>query len=148
MEIDALHGQSVGGLGGRKLRFRPQLFWQEVLPEHAVSASLEVHFDLASGRNFARHPGGAAVAANGSYARSVAKAVADDEVAPDEARLASRALREAAQSCAADDVAALMHILCSCYCNRAALDEALCEASRLNCPAAVQLLLEGGACFG
>ena len=28
--IDALLGRSVGGLGGQKLRFRPQLFWQEV----------------------------------------------------------------------------------------------------------------------
>ena len=28
--IDALLGRSMGGLGGQKLCFRPQLFWQEV----------------------------------------------------------------------------------------------------------------------
>ena len=38
------------GRGGRTLSFRPQLFWQEVLPEHAVSSSLQFHCDLASGR--------------------------------------------------------------------------------------------------
>lgn len=40
LPIDALLGRSPGGLGGQKLRFRPQLFWQEVLPEHAASSQL------------------------------------------------------------------------------------------------------------
>ena len=92
--IDALLGRSVGGLGGQKLRFRPQLFWQEVLPEHAASSCLQFHMDWSSGRNFARQPGDAEVPSNGGYARSVARAV-EGSVPEAEARLVGRALREA-----------------------------------------------------
>lgn len=92
--IDALLGRSVGGLGGQKLRFRPQLFWQEVLPEHAASSCLQFHMDWSSGRNFARQPGDAEVPSNGGYARSVARAV-EGTVPEAEARLVGRALREA-----------------------------------------------------
>ena len=156
LPIDALLGRSVSaGLGGRKLCFRPQLFWQEVLPEHAVSSSLQFHCDLASGRNFARLPARAGsdgavaeVAATGSYARSVARAVADAEV-PDaeEERLVGRALRETVQRCGdGDDVAvAMTHLLCSCYCSRCALEEALCEAAKHDRPRAAEVLLAAGA---
>ena len=92
--IDALLGRSVGGLGGQKLRFRPQLFWQEVLPEHVASSCLQFHMDWSSGRNFARQPGDAEVPSNGGYARSVARAV-EGSVSEAEARLVGRALREA-----------------------------------------------------
>ena len=92
--IDALLGRSVGGLGGQKLRFRPQLFWQEVLPEHAASSCLQFHMDWSSGRNFARQPGDAEVPSNGGYAGSVARAV-EGTVPEAEARLVGRALREA-----------------------------------------------------
>ena len=77
--IDALCGRSPGGLAGQKLRFRPQLFWQEVLPEQAASADLEFHCDMATGRNFAKVPSEKSIASDGGYALSVAKAVEDGD---------------------------------------------------------------------
>ena len=126
------------------MRFRPQLFWQEVLPEHMVSSSLQFHCDLGSGRNFARQPGGGEVASDGGYARSVACAVPDGEVTADEARLVGRALREAAQL-AGEDATPLRHLLSSCYCSTAAITEALCEASRQDHAEGVRLLLAARA---
>jgi hypothetical protein len=141
LPIDALLGRSPGGLGGKKLRFRPQLFWQEILPEHAAAASLQFHCDMESGRNFARLPvGDTAAAASGGFARSVAVAVADGEVDAEEARLVARALREAATH-----EGPLMHLLSSCYCTRDALGPALLEAARHGNLENVQLLLHAGA---
>lgn len=169
--IDALLGRSVGGLGGQKLRFRPQLFWQEVLPEHAASSCLQFHMDWSSGRNFARQPGDAEVPSNGGYARSVARAV-EGSVPEAEARLVGRALREAVRvvavrvaavvryRCASvaaltillwrqvqqgDDGAAVQHLLSSCYCPLAAVELALCEAAKQGHTEGARLLLAAGA---
>ena len=87
--LSALHGRSVGGLGGRKLRFRPQLFWMEVLPEHAASSSLDFTCDFASGKNFARVPTDTNYAADDRLTRSVACAVAEHDV--DEGEAAKKA---------------------------------------------------------
>ena len=143
LPIDALAGRSVGGLAGVKLRFRPQLFWQEVLPEHAATSDLDFHCDMATGRNYARIPGGSDVPSDGSYARSVARAVADDASAPHETALATRALREAATF--SGDPTPLRHLLSSCYCSRGSLQLALVEASRADNLQGVNLLLDAGA---
>ena len=97
MPSSVLLGRSVGGLSGRKLTFRPQLFWQEVLPEHAVAANLQFECDFESGKNFARQPPSdpdETIPADGTYALSVARCVSDDKVpSPADAALATRALR-------------------------------------------------------
>ena len=138
----ALLGRSVSGLAGRKLRFRPQLFWQEVLPEHAASSSLQFHCDLSSGRNFARVPSDAEYSADGSHARAQARAVDDAEAEPSEVEAVGRALREAATF---EDVLPLQHLLLSCYATVRALEGALCEACRRGHAAAAELLLRAGA---
>ena len=140
LPIDALLGRSMGGLSGRMLRFRPQLFWQEVLPEQAASSQLEFHCHMETGRNFARLPTGKDVSSSGGFARSTAVAVADADVEPAEAQVVTRALREAATF-----DGALMHLLTSCYCTRASLQPALIEASRHNHVENVKLLLAAGA---
>ena len=63
----------------QKLRFRPQLFWQEVLPEQAASADLEFHCDMSTSKNFAKVPSDKTIPSNGGYALSVAKAVDDGD---------------------------------------------------------------------
>ena len=143
LPIDALCGRSPGGLAGQHLTFRPQLFWQEVLAEQAASSDLDFHCHMASGRNFARLPGAKEVASDGGFARSVARAVADDTVSADEARRVGRALREAATF--AGDATPLRHLLSSCYCTHAALQPALLEASRNGHIEGVRLLLDAGA---
>ena len=122
MPASALLGRSVGGLGGRKLTFRPQLFWQEVLPEHKCSSTLQFECDIETGKNFARLPVGDAVPADGSYARSVAVAVPAPDVPPGEASMVERALREAATF--AGSATPLQHLLSSLYCPAAALQPA------------------------
>ena len=125
-----------------KLRFRPQLFWQEVLPEHIVaSRHLQFHCDMASGRNFARLPADAEYPPDGEYALSMAHAVSDEDADPAAAHVA-RALREAAAF--QDSVAALRHLLSSCYCTRDNISEALVEAARQGNLDGVQLLLRAG----
>ena len=138
----ALLGRSIGGLAGVKLRFRPQLFWQEVLPEHVVMSNhLQFHCDLASGRNLARLPSETEHPPDGSLALSVARVVGDGDAFSDEARQVARALREAA----AFQDNALQHLLSSCYCTQAACSEALCEAARQENVAGVELLIRAGA---
>lgn len=139
----ALHGRSIGGLGGRMLRFRPQLFWQQVLPEQAASSSLTFHFDMATGRNFARLPANAEYAADGALAQAQAKCVPDADADPGEADVVGRALREAATF--GDDIGPLQHLLSSCYCTRGSLEGALLEASRRGNTDGVTLLLRAGA---
>jgi hypothetical protein len=143
MPSSVLRGRSFGGLAGRKLRFRPQLFWQQVLPEQAASSDLNFHFDLATGDNFARIPSDKEYSASGALARAAARAVADDDASEEETELVARALREAATF--AGDAGPLQHLLSSCHCTRRALEGALCEASRRNHLAGVELLLAAGA---
>lgn len=147
MPSSVLLGRSVGGLSGRKLTFRPQLFWQEVLPEHAVAANLQFECDFESGKNFARQPPSdpdETIPADGTYALSVARCVSDDKVpSPADAALATRALREAAA--VADEDTVLRHLLSSCYCPRSALGPALSECASRDNAAGVALLLAAGA---
>lgn len=139
----ALLGQSIGGLAGVKLRFRPQLFWQEVLPEQCVaSRHLQFHFDMTSGRNFARLPSDTEYDPDGEYASSMARAVPDADADP-AAQHVGRALREAAAF--QDSVAPLRHLLTSCYCTKGNLADALCEAARQGSVDGVALLLRAGA---
>ena len=147
--IDALCGRSMGGLGGQKLRFRPQLFWQEVLHEHQVNTEgLELKFDLASGRNFARirrdGRGDDEVSAHGSY-EAVAKRLWEGPLDSSEARLVARALREAAQFVDSKGAEPLRHLICSTHCTLHAVEAALFEASKHGNVAGVQCLLGAGA---
>jgi hypothetical protein len=144
LPIDALVGRSIGGLAGQKIRFRPQLFWQEILPEHAATPDLEFHCHLATGRNFGRIAAGKDVAAHGAFARSMAKAVPEADVPPDEARLVGRALREAA-TYASGSAESLRHLLTSCHCTVTVLPAALCECARHGHVEAVKVLLAAGA---
>lgn len=141
LPASVLLGRSVGGLSGRMLKFRPQLFWQQVLPEQAASSSLAFHVDLASGRNFARLPGEKVYAADGALARASAVAVPDSDADPAETAVVARALREAATF---GDVGPLQHLLSSCYCTRGSLEGALLEASHCGHAACVALLLHAG----
>lgn len=145
MSTTRLDGRSIGGLSGRKLTFRPQLFWQEVLPEHAVAdpGSLQFECNMSTGRNYCRVPSARDVAADGAYARSVARCIADAECPCGEEALVARALREAATF--AGDAAPLQHLLSSTYCTRAALQGALQEACRANHVGGVELLLHANA---
>ena len=130
----------MGGLAGKHLRFRPQLFWQEILPEQAAAASLQFHCDMATGRNFARLPTDTEPpSASGTFARSVAVAVANADVEDGETKIVTRALREAATF-----DGALQHLLSSCYCRMSALQPALVEAARRDHVANVELLLFAG----
>ena len=139
----ALCGHPVGGLAGVKLRFRAQLFWQEILPEHVVSSRhLQFHCDLSSGRNFGRLPTDTSYDPDGDYAVSMARAVPDADAQPEDVRV-SRALRETAAF--QDSAKALRHLLSSCYCTRESLAEALCEAARQGDYESVELLLNAGA---
>ena len=125
-----------------KLRFRPQLFWQEVLAEHVVaSRHLQFHCDMASGRNLARLPADAEYPPDGEYAISMAHAVSDSDADPAPTHV-SRALREAATF--QDSVTPLRHLLSSCYCTRANISEALVEAARQGNLEGVKLLLRAG----
>ena len=139
----ALYGRSVGGLAGRRLRFRPQLFWMEVLPEQAASSQLQFHLDFDSGRNLARLPSDRVYAPDGALAFSVARCVPDVDVDPDESEACARALREAATH--AGGATPLRHLLSSCYCSRAVLAPALCEAARHGHVETAAMLLQAGA---
>ncbi len=142
--MDCLHGQSVGGLAGVKLKFRPQLFWQEVLPEHVVaSRHLQFHCDMQTGRNYARLPAEKSYSAHGEYALSMARAVNDEDADEPTAAHVARALREAATF--QESAAPLQHLLSSCYCTRNALAEALTEVARQGNVQSLELLLRAGA---
>lgn len=141
----ALLGRSVGGLGGHKLRFRPQLFWQEVLPEQACTNDLQFHFDMETGRNFARLPTDVAEPPppDGAFAHKQARSVPDWEADSGEAAFVGRALREL--SAIHGDVSHLRHCLSSCFCTVGSLQPALCEAARHDNTDAVTLLLRANA---
>ena len=117
------------------------LILSSLIRSHIIPTRQEFHCDMASGRNFARLPTGKDVAADGSFARSVAVAVADFDVEDaSESRLVARALREAATH-----EGPLMHLLSSCYCTQASLGPALLEACRHGNLENVHLLLHAGA---
>lgn len=140
---DCLLGRSVGGLAGVKLRFRPQLFWQELLPEHVVSSRhLQFNCDMATGRNYARLPSETSYSAHGEYAFSMAHAVPDTDADPAAAHVA-RALREAATF--QESLTPLRHLISSCYCTRDTLAEALTEVARQGNIEGCELLLRAGA---
>ena len=126
LPISALRGRPCDCVVGARLRFRPQLFWQEVLPQHAVASDLQYHADLATGRNYARLPCPTEYAADGALARASAVAVDEAEAALQDQTAVRAALREAATW---DDAGALRHLLSSCYIAPSSLPEALCEAA-------------------
>jgi len=141
---DCLPGRSVGGLAGVKLRFRPQLFWQELLPEHVVSSRhLQFNCDMATGRNYARLPSETSYSAHGEYAFSMAHAVPDADADPAAATHVARALREAATF--QESLTSLRHLISSCYCTRDTLAEALTEVARQGNIEGCELLLRAGA---
>ncbi|KAL3927166.1 MAG: hypothetical protein SGPRY_002952 [Prymnesium sp.] len=125
-----------------RMRFRPQMFWQEVLPQHLVDASLQLRADIASGKNFARIASEKEYASDGALARAAAVALADiDETAPD-AEAVARALRSAV---AWGDPVRVRHLLCSCYCGIPHLTGALHEAAARGESECVEVLLAAGA---
>lgn len=137
-----LDGRQVQGVVGTKVRFRPQLFYQEVLPQHVATADLHFHAALDTGKTYARVPTDREYAADGALARAAARAVSERDAAGEDQRVLSRALREAATW---RDVRALQHLLSSTYCTVAALEEALCEAAAQGHTEHVLLLLDAGA---
>ena len=133
-----------------RMAFRPQLFWQEVLPEHVVGTSLEIRMgvgELSDGKNYARlkapADGGQAVAADGGYAAAQARLVEasphGDEDVVSEAVSASATWGDAKR---------MSLLLGSCYVTEAAGTAALSEASANGHQEVVALLLKAGAKAG
>jgi hypothetical protein len=125
-----------------KVHFRPQLFFQRVMPEHVVDMGCEIRLSMAGdGHNSARLRSGEEVAADGEYARSCAVMVADAESRGDEAAVAA-VLRAASTW---GDAARVRAVLSSCYCTPRCCSEALAEAAACGHDEAVQVLLDAGA---
>ena len=125
------------------MRFRPQLFWQEVLPEHIADASLQFEADFASGKNYARIASGdKTYAADGALARSTAVALEDVGADAPDAEAVGRALRAAVTW---GDPAKLRHLLSSCYCGVPHLGGALHEAAARGEQECIEVLLSAKA---
>ena len=124
--------------------FRPQLFWQRVLPEHEVSVALEIRLGMSGdGVNWARLKSAAEeVPGDGDYARSCARLVPDSESRGDGTAV-SAILRAAATW--GDDPDRVRSVLCSCYCTAVCCSEALAEAAACGHASALQALLDAGA---
>lgn len=128
-----------------KVHFRPQLFYQRVLPEHIVSApDCEIRLDISGGGNtWARLKAATSteVPADGEYARSCAVLVSDADSPGDETAVAA-VLRAAATW---GDPRRVRAILSSCYCTARCCSEALAEASACGHVEVVEALLVAGA---
>lgn len=127
-----------------KVHFRPQLFYQRVLPEHIVSTvDCEIRLDTSTGDTWARLKvkTDTEVSADGEYARSCAVMVPDADSPGDEAAVAA-VLRAASTW---GDVGRIQAILSSCYCTARCCSEALAEASACGHDEAVKSLLTAGA---
>ena len=128
-----------------KVHFRPQLFYQRVLPEHIVSASdCEIRLDISGdGNTWARlkaAPAGIEVPTDGEYARSCAVLVSD-AYSPGDETAAAAVLRAAATW---GDAGRVRAILSSCYCTARCCSEAVAEASACGHVEAVEALLVAG----
>ncbi len=128
-----------------KVHFRPQLFYQRVLPEHIVSTvDCEIRLDVSgSGDTWARLKVATdtEVSADGEYASSCAVMVPDADSPGDEIAVAA-VLRAASTWGDAERIRA---VLSSCYCTARCCSEALAEASACGHDEAVESLLNAGA---
>ncbi|KAL1496432.1 hypothetical protein AB1Y20_016387 [Prymnesium parvum] len=125
-----------------RMRFRPQLFWQELLPQHVADASLQFHADLSSGKTYARLPSDTTYAADGALAAAAAVALPAVDEREHDFDAVSLALRAAA---AWGDARRLTQLLCSCHCGVAHLAGALHEAAARGEAECVRRLLAAGA---
>ena len=130
-----------------KAHFRPQLFYQRVLPEHMVPVKLEIRMGMSGdGVNLARLPPAAGaddVPADGDYARSQATFCddAESEAGGDGDTVGSLLAAAATWG----DAARIRHILSSCYCTLHHGSTALAEAAAAGHVPAIEALLEAGA---
>lgn len=127
-----------------KVYFRPQLFYQRVLPEHIVPLDCEIRLNMSEdGENWARLKVGAEtqVPTDGEYARSCAVVVADTDSRGDEE--AVTAMLRAASTWG--DARRIRAILSSCYCTARCCSKALAEAAACGHDEAVEVLLGAGA---
>lgn len=126
-EIKNLHR---GCLGGGRVLFRGQLFWQELLPEHVATSQLEFKVGLGEDkRNFARIPNdtmvGPADVLPADDPKLINAAVCVPSGREDEDQVV-KILRDTASW---GDAEKMRRLLASCFVPRQACSRALCEAS-------------------
>lgn len=135
--------------------FRPQPWWQEVLPQHVAPPGLQYRLDVGAGgkaATFVRAPPPAGTdwegvaadpASNFAVDRSVCVPDADTDDA--EQSVVAEELRAAASW---DDPARLRRLFASCHCTPAACEPAVCEAAAQGHEASLSELLRAGAPAG
>ena len=124
----------------RKVYFRPQVFWQPLLPEHVLEQGLEMRMDFDSGVNFAR-VAGAPDEMPKSFQVEKTKVVPDAESKGDGAEI-KRLLRDAATW---NDGERAGHILRSCFVTASDAGPALHEAASRGHLEVLRVLVSGGA---
>jgi len=116
--------------------FRPQLFYQEILPEHVCPAGLEFKMNMETGKNYGRIPNEATLPDN---AEEAACMCVQEEKEDADNVIAALKLRASW-----GDVDGVKHVLRSCYVSRRMTDDALCEAAAFGFEHIIILLLKVG----
>eukprot|EP00451_Oxyrrhis_marina_P013323 CAMPEP_0204320652 /NCGR_PEP_ID=MMETSP0469-20131031/7753_1 /ASSEMBLY_ACC=CAM_ASM_000384 /TAXON_ID=2969 /ORGANISM="Oxyrrhis marina" /LENGTH=232 /DNA_ID=CAMNT_0051301917 /DNA_START=22 /DNA_END=720 /DNA_ORIENTATION=- len=130
---------SMPGMGSRKVLFRPQIFWQEVEAFHIVPLGLELKFNMETGKNYCRLPGGPETAAAGNIANSL---VEKGHSEANDAAVAAVLRGTVARN---DDGDAMRKLLWSCHITHALAASALVEAAKQGRTNILQVLLKAGA---
>lgn len=143
------HHQPMQRLPNGRVGFRPQLFWQEILPEHVVGSDLEIRMGvgaLSDGKSYARLKRAVADSSEADISETGRYAKAQQCISENSPYNDRGPLREI--FCAAatwGDVERIKLLLSSCYVTQDAGSAALLEAAANGHGNCVEVLLQAGA---